>query len=104
MRLLNVNSLEVQEFIGRDLPPYTILSHTWEFEEVSFQDLQSGGMVRLIGFRKLQFVCEQTRRDGFQFTWIDTCCIDRRSSAELSEAVNEWFYRVQGPTTQPFYL
>ncbi|KAI8627377.1 HET-domain-containing protein [Xylariaceae sp. FL1651] len=90
MRLLNVESLELQDFIGI-LPPYTILSHTWGAEEVTYQDLRNGGLTRLIGFRKLHAVCEQTRRDGFQFTWIDTCCIDKSSSSELNEAINSMY-------------
>ena len=33
--------------------------------------------------------------DGFHYIWIDTCCIDKASSAELSEAINStyrWYH------------
>ena len=40
------------------------------------------------GFSKVEKCCEKARQDGLQHAWIDTCCIDTRSSAELSEAIN----------------
>ncbi|KAI8282315.1 hypothetical protein K4K60_003645 [Colletotrichum sp. SAR11_57] len=64
MRLLHTTTLDLNEFIG-DVPPYAILSHTWENDEA--------------------------RRDGFDWAWLDTCCIDKTSSAELSEAINSMF-------------
>ena len=36
--------------------------------------------------------------DGWDWIWIDTCCIDKRSSAELSEAINSmylWYREAQ---------
>ncbi|KAI6138370.1 hypothetical protein BKA82DRAFT_58501, partial [Pisolithus tinctorius] len=30
-------------------------------------------------------------KDGYEWLWIDTCCIDKRSSSELSEAINSMF-------------
>jgi hypothetical protein len=41
MRFLNVNNLELEEFIGDSVPKYAILSHTWATEEVIFQDWAS---------------------------------------------------------------
>lgn len=38
----------------------------------------------------------QALRDGKQYLWADTCCIDESSSAELSEAINSmwnWYQR-----------
>ncbi|KAI1196756.1 kinase-like domain-containing protein [Nemania serpens] len=98
MRLLNIDSLEPVEFIGDSLPPYTILSHTWGPEEVTYYDLRNGGLATHADFFKLQALCDQTRRDGFEFTWIDTCCIDRSSSAELSESLNsmyQWYSKAE---------
>lgn len=42
MRLLNTTSLTLHEFFGNSIPSYAILSHRWEDEEVTFQDLQAG--------------------------------------------------------------
>ena len=33
----------------------------------------------------------QALEDGLTHAWIDTCCIDKSSSAELSEAINSMF-------------
>lgn len=38
MRLINVNTYEMREFIGTRIPPYAILSHTWGSDEVTLQD------------------------------------------------------------------
>lgn len=93
MRLLDVETLELHTFHDKQIPQYAILSHTWgaDADEVSFQDLASGGSRNNIGFAKLKGACEQARSDGWQYVWIDTCCIDKTSSAELSEAINSMY-------------
>lgn len=93
MRLLNVKTLKLEEFMGdsTEMPPYTILSHTWGDEEVSFQDLTSGSGPSLKGYQKLLGCCSKSAKEGFEYTWIDTCCIDKTSSAELSESINSMF-------------
>jgi hypothetical protein len=96
MHLLNTKTNELKDFIG-STPPYAILSHTWGDDEVTFQDiLQSAvGGKRLIeataGYAKIQRCCEVALADGFKWVWIDTCCIDKSSSAELSEAINSMY-------------
>ncbi|CZR59492.1 uncharacterized protein PAC_09384 [Phialocephala subalpina] len=93
MRLLDSRTLEFHEFIGSDAPPYAILSHTWEDGEVSFQEM-STDIERAStkpGFQKIKKCCEIALSDGFQYAWIDTCCIDKTSSAELSEAINSMY-------------
>ncbi|KXH39011.1 HET domain-containing protein [Colletotrichum salicis] len=39
MRLINVNSLRLEEFFDDSIPKYAILSHTWGKDEVTYQDL-----------------------------------------------------------------
>lgn len=43
------------------------------------------------GYAKLSYACTQASKDGHSYIWIDTVCIDRRSSSELSEAINSMF-------------
>ncbi|KAJ1324376.1 HET domain-containing protein [Microdochium nivale] len=43
------------------------------------------------GHAKIDACCRTAKADGFQYVWIDTCCIDKQSSAELSEAINSMF-------------
>ncbi|KAF2252443.1 HET-domain-containing protein, partial [Trematosphaeria pertusa] len=91
MRLLDVRALQLKEFVD-NTPPYAILSHTWEEEEVLFADLfDLESAKKKKGFEKVSKACEQARRDGFDWIWIDTLCIDKSSSAELSEAINSMF-------------
>lgn len=95
MRLLNTKTLEVQEFLGSRIPPYAILSHTWGEDEVSLQDLQNKTSMKDTsskkGTEKIVRCCEVALAHGFEHVWIDTCCIDKTSSAELSEAINSMF-------------
>ncbi len=93
MWLLNVSSYELQDFLTPESSPaYAILSHTWGDDEVSFQDIKSLGQARLKkGFRKIEYCCRQAILDGLTWAWVDTCCIDKTSSAELSEAINSMF-------------
>ena len=91
MRFINVVTLEFEEFLGKP-PDYAILSHTWGEDEVSyrnFQDEQKRNGMK--GFRKIAFTCRQSVEDGLRYAWVDTCCIDKTSSAELTEAINSMF-------------
>lgn len=91
MRLLHTTRIEVVEFVG-PCPSYAILSHRWEEEEVTLRDLQPDGRAKQMkGYAKIQNSCGLAARKGFQYIWIDTCCIDKTSSAELSEAINSMF-------------
>lgn len=40
---------------------------------------------------KLTGCCNQAKKDGYQYVWIDTCCIDKSNSVELQEAINSMF-------------
>jgi hypothetical protein len=98
MRLLHSKTLELKEFIGQDIPPYAILSHTWGDEELSFQDIQRPEAREKKGYNKIRLCCDQASQDGFEYAWVDTCCIDKRSSAELSEAINsmyKWYQQAE---------
>lgn len=92
MRLINTTTFRFEFFAG-DVPPYAILSHTWGDEEVIFQDLQAGPEAASArkGFNKIRRCCEQAVNDGYEWAWVDTCCIDKTSSAELSEAINSMY-------------
>ena len=84
---------------------YAIVSHRWiekdgEDQEVSYEDmvdlLKAVGEDRdeirhRPGYRKVIDSCKQAENDGYEWLWIDTCCIDKRSSAELSEAINSMY-------------
>ena len=96
MRLLqrkDGGNYSLTEFVGDVIPRYAILSHTWgpDQEEVTFADLEQDAGTTNAGYRKLQFCAEQAAKDGLRYFWVDTCCIDKSSSAELSEAINSMF-------------
>ncbi|KAK3369426.1 heterokaryon incompatibility protein-domain-containing protein [Lasiosphaeria ovina] len=97
MKLINTTTLKVEEFVGPALESleYAILSHTWTDEEVSFQEFTSDHPpVHKIGYQKIAKSCELARSakpEQFRYIWVDTCCIDKSSSAELSESINSMF-------------
>jgi hypothetical protein len=70
MRLLHTTKLEVHYFLG-DVPDYAILSHTWEQDEIVFEDLYVGGPApkNKVGFAKLCGCCDQARLEGFDYIW-----------------------------------
>ena len=106
MRLLQYNNdgdFSLTEFF-RNIPPYAILSHTWGLEEVTFKDMIEGNGISKAGFDKIRFCGEQARRDGWQYFWVDTCCIDKSSSAELAEAINSMFHWYRGAAKCYVYL
>jgi hypothetical protein len=93
MRLLNVDTLELRTFYNASKrPAYAILSHTWGDEEVSFEDIKKFDNVRRHpGFSKVESCCRIASSRRIEWIWIDTCCIDKSSSAELSEAINSMY-------------
>jgi hypothetical protein len=98
MRLLQLEDngeFSLAEYYGKSVPPYAILSHTWgaDTEEVSFKDImeENGRGKNKLGYSKLYFCAEQAASDGLQYFWVDTCCIDKGSSTELTEAINSMF-------------
>lgn len=94
MWLLATSTLQLHSFMNdSERPHYAILSHIWGTEEISFQEIQGARdkIKTKRGFVKVQRCCAQAASDGFQWVWIDTCCIDKTNSAELSEAINSMY-------------
>ncbi|OMP84373.1 Vegetative incompatibility protein HET-E-1 [Diplodia seriata] len=117
MRLLNCRTLKLESF-NDDAPRYAILSHRWREEEILFDDFQPDGPAdrkaghRSLckeardkeGYQKLHMACAQAVNDWLNYVWIDTCCIEKSSSAELSEAINSMFAWYSGADVCYAYL
>ncbi|KAH7272706.1 hypothetical protein NW759_003371 [Fusarium solani] len=94
MRLLNALTHELHEFNDeKKRSRYCILSHRWGIDEVLYKDLldPSTKPTAKAGWPKVAGACNLAMHLGYEWIWIDTCCIDKSSSAELSEAVNSMF-------------
>lgn len=96
MRLLKINSegeLELTKDLPKSPASYAILSHTWgaDDEEVTLDDIVNGTGRDKLGYKKLWFCARQAVEDELHYFWVDSCCINRMSSAELSEAINSMF-------------
>ncbi|KAL4072382.1 heterokaryon incompatibility protein-domain-containing protein, partial [Scleroderma yunnanense] len=93
-------STSVLEFYHHELPAYAILSHRWIEPEVNLKEMaklakmgkhEQDRIRQRLGYKKILNACEQAKRDGYKWLWADTCCIDKRSSTELSEAINSMY-------------
>lgn len=92
MRLIDITTKQLAEFSGKP-PPYAILSHTWGNDEVTLQEMTSPVVRQKQGFAKISQFCASVsiRLPNVKYVWVDTCCIDKSSSAELTEAINSMF-------------
>ncbi len=95
MRLLrrdDTGAIVPTDDLLENIPRYAILSHTWGPEEVAVEEMVNGTGPNKRGYDKIRFCGEQASRDGLSYFWVDTCCIDKSSIAELSRAINSMFY------------
>lgn len=91
MRLINCDTLSFREFDSSQMPAYAILSHTWGDGEVTFEDFKSKKYNSMNARRKILETCRVASQNNLHYVWIDTCCINKESSAELTEAINSMF-------------
>lgn len=93
MWLINTTSLQLEKFQECPAKTYAILSHTWgaDAEELDFDEFKAGQGREKVGFEKIRLCCEEAQKNDIRYAWVDTCCIDKRSSTELSEAINSMF-------------
>ncbi|KAF5230829.1 hypothetical protein FANTH_13680 [Fusarium anthophilum] len=103
MRLLSAKGLFFEEFPGDKIPKYAILSHRWEGEEPSYSDMKTrlahtdadvlgaGPLWTERNYRKIYQFGLMASQAGYEYIWVDTCCIDKSSSAELQESINSMY-------------
>ncbi|GIZ49813.1 hypothetical protein CKM354_001283800 [Cercospora kikuchii] len=106
MRLLNVQTRIFEQFYA-DAPAYAIASHRWAAaSETSYQDVQKQRNTEKAGYKKVEGFVQyvKTHVPDVEWLWIDTCCIDQKDSAELSEAVNSMFQWYQKAVVCLAYL
>lgn len=101
MRLINTATFQLEEFFDKDIPKYGILSHTWQQNEVTIGDYKQRVHRKRKrnaneAVMKIRNCCHQAAEDGHGYVWVDTCCIDKKSSAELSEAINSMYKWYRG--------
>ena len=70
---------------------WIMFSHTWEGKEPTFLDINRVGSIKELDESplndKLRQFCETVREDGYRWAWSDTCCIDKSTSAILSQSL-----------------
>jgi hypothetical protein len=96
MRLLHFkdnDEFSLGEYIGNGIPPYAILSHTWGADdcELTLRDVVEGTGKRKAGYAKIYSCGKQAAKNGLKHFWVDTCCIHKTSSTELSEVIDSMY-------------
>lgn len=103
MRLLHTTKLRFEEFFDAATPKYAILSHRWHKNEISHQEFKAAMMSQLptdviskidvypASCAKIMQCRAIAAQQKISWVWIDTCCIDRESSSELSETINSMY-------------
>ncbi|KAI0828058.1 heterokaryon incompatibility protein-domain-containing protein [Trametes gibbosa] len=82
--------------------PYCTLAATFQSEDCPNAESTDSGIARMPSpffshqnlSQKIAMACKVAREGGHELLWIDACCIDKSSSAELAEAINsmyEWY-------------
>ena len=108
MRLIDTATFQLKEFPDERNVTYAILSHRWEEGEVLFNNMMSHDALQkaktMKGFYKVEKCCRQAASEGIQYAWVDTCCIDKSSSAELQEAINSMYRWYQNSVVCYAYL
>ncbi|CAK1363671.1 Vegetative incompatibility protein HET-E-1 [Cercospora beticola] len=113
MRLINVETYELEQFAEQECPSYAILSHTWQGKEVTFSEwndwLTGKHEGDTPGIQKITAFCNEANRfEVFRinqrYAWADTCCINKQDPTELSEAINSMFRYYQNAQVCKVYL
>ncbi|PIL26306.1 hypothetical protein GSI_12062 [Ganoderma sinense ZZ0214-1] len=103
MWLLSTDRAELHYFARNfdAIGGYAVLSHTWSGDEQTLQAVRAiGERCRASGTNprddpalssKVRRCCILAEKHGYRWVWIDSCCIDKTSSSELSEAINSMF-------------
>ncbi|KAK7443569.1 hypothetical protein VKT23_015742 [Stygiomarasmius scandens] len=97
-RLIDTCSIKLVELGNSNtVPPYAILSHRWiKKEEVVYKEFRGAGYETLqkSGYRKIKAACQQARKDGIRYIWVDTCCIDQGNHEDVAATI---------PSTYAYY-
>ena len=100
MRLLDTRTIRFVYVSDPSSVTYAILSHTWDLlGEQSLQELAEiqrthpGDTVPSSPALspKIRDFCAFARSAGYDYCWIDSCCIDKTSSSELTESINSMY-------------
>ena len=97
LRLIDVqthNFANPTRIWAEDKLEYAVLSHRWlaEADEVSFKEIGNPAIAESKnGLFKITGTCELAKKAGLRYAWLDTCCIDKSSSAELQESINSMY-------------
>lgn len=77
MRLLNVETFKLESFVSSDEVKYAILSHNWDNEEITSEDMTTSDeetVRQKLGWSKVLNACQIVLRRRLRYIWIDTCC------------------------------
>ncbi|KAK7448853.1 hypothetical protein VKT23_013582 [Stygiomarasmius scandens] len=107
-RFIDTRSLRLVDVKDDDEISYAILSHRWiEGQEVSYQDLDDPSDSQLKtkgGYIKIQKACFTARFYGYDYLWVDTCCIDQTDPEDVARNIGSMYAYYQNAAICVVYL
>ncbi|KAF3013172.1 hypothetical protein E8E14_000408 [Neopestalotiopsis sp. 37M] len=89
---------DIKKQLGGQEPKYAILSHRWQSSEIKLNDLPAWKRLRddktspkLQSVLKLEQFCSMARLEGYDYAWMDSCCINQKDPVELSTSINSMY-------------
>ena len=80
--MTNLRRIESYRAIGGTSPTEV------DYEEMASPESQRNEICGHLSNRKIRDTCQRAKEDGYDLVCVDTCCIDRQSSAGLLETIN----------------
>ena len=73
MRLIHTSAIALVEFFAEKVPQYAILSHRWETDEVTFEEMRAGiqRAKKRAGFWKIEQTCTRAALEGYDYVVSD---------------------------------
>ncbi|KAF8552779.1 hypothetical protein OG21DRAFT_1511030 [Imleria badia] len=88
--ITNIDRAHIRQSVAKYFK-WIMFSHTWEGREPTFKDVNLVDSVWELDEsplnKKLRQFCGTAREDGHRWAWSDTCCIDKDTSAILSQSL-----------------
>jgi Heterokaryon incompatibility protein (HET) len=102
MRLIDTKDFKLKKFEKNEIPTYAILSHTWYTKEIEFDTFPNVPIANLTSpqaqdqtknpsIYKIAGMLTQAQNDGYDWIWIDSCCINKKDPSERDRSINSMF-------------
>jgi hypothetical protein len=90
MKLVNTQTLKAIEFSDESLPPYAVVSQTWNPNNVWLTNYSYLSETIAKAERRTSQLSNLAKRQGHDWIWLDTCCRSSSANEELLDLKRKW--------------